>query len=170
MIETTDGPGCSQMRAMRSAFRVGGVLGFVVWLLGGWPASRADAASDLKVSDLRCEYRKDPLSVESARPRLSWVLSANARGQRQTAYQILVASDPASLKQNQGDLWDSGKVLSDSSALLPNAGKPLASRQQCFWKVRVWDKDGRTTEWSKPARWTMGLLHPDDWSAKWIRF
>ena len=48
------------------------------------------------------------------------------------------------------------------------AGKPLASEQECFWKVRVWDDRGEPSAWSHPARWTMGLLQSTDWHAKWI--
>ena len=45
----------------------------------------------------------------------------------------------------------------------------LRSHQPCFWKVRVWDKDGRPSAWSKPALWSMGLLDPSDWArAEWI--
>ena len=48
------------------------------------------------------------------------------------------------------------------------AGKPLGSRQACFWKVRAWDRDGQSSQWSQPARWEMGLLKADDWKAHWI--
>ena len=39
---------------------------------------------------------------------------------------------------------------------------------QCYWKVMSWDADGKASAWSKPAEWTMGLLNPEDWQAKWI--
>ena len=70
------------------------------------------------------------------------------------------------LKANDGDLWDSGRVDSDQSIQVPYAGKPLVSNEQCFWKVRVWDKDGKASAWSRPAEWTMGLLQPSDWQAR----
>jgi alpha-L-rhamnosidase len=98
------------------------------------------------------------------------------RGIKQTAYQILVASNKERLERDEGDLWDSGKVESDQSLHIAYAGKPLTSRMQCFWKVRVWtpsllNPDPRTltpSSWSAPAYWTMGLLEPGAWSAKWI--
>ena len=65
-------------------------------------------------------------------------------------------------------LWDSGKVASDQSIQVRYAGKPLVSEQECFWKVRVWDEQGKASAWSEPARWSMGLLKPSDWHAKWI--
>jgi alpha-L-rhamnosidase len=125
----------------------------------------------LAARDLRCEGRRDPLGIESPRPRLSWVLEAvdpSARGQRQTAHRILVASSPDRLAAEEGDLWDSGKVESAESHLVPYGGKTLASWTGCAWKVQVWDREGRPSEWSAPARWTMGLLAPGDWKGRWI--
>jgi alpha-L-rhamnosidase len=123
----------------------------------------------LTVSQLRCEDLDNPQGIDVTRPRLSWILNSDENDQRQTACQILVASTAKNLKANKGDLWDSGKVLSDQSIQNPYAGVPLTSRMQCFWKVRVWDKDGRVSDWSKPAQWTMGLLKPADWgNAQWV--
>jgi len=128
-------------------------------------------ASDLaaaSVADLRCEYLSNPLGVDTVQPHLSWNIDSDVRGGRQTAYQILAASEPELLKKNQGDLWDSGKVISDENVSVPYAGVPFKSRAECFWKVRVWDQAGQVSDWSAPASWTMGLLQPEDWSAKWI--
>ncbi len=44
----------------------------------------------------------------------------------------------------------------------------MTSRAACYWKVRVWDQDGRASAWSEPSKWTMGLLSPSDWKAQWI--
>jgi alpha-L-rhamnosidase len=136
-------------------------------VLGGcavWPGS------DLTTKDLRCEYRVNPLGIDALKPRLSWVLESSKRGQMQSAYQILAASNEEDLKQNKTDLWDSGKVHSDQSNQVVYEGKPLKSRMRCFWKVRVWDKDGGASAWSEPAMWTMGLLETQDHKAKWIGY
>ncbi len=95
-------------------------------------------------------------------------MNSTERGQKETAYQILVASSEAGLKASKSDWWDSGKVESEQSVLVRYDGKALGAHAECFWKVRVWDKDGEPTAWSKPARWTMGLLDASDWKAKWI--
>ena len=118
----------------------------------------------------RCEYQVDPLGIDVAQPRLSWIVQSSERGEKQSAYQVLVASSPDILAHDQGDLWDSGRVASDQTIHVPYAGKPLNSRKQCFWKVRAWDKGGQASAWSKPVRWTMGLLSPADWNAKWIAY
>jgi len=128
----------------------------------------AVAAGDTGVKGLRCDHLVDPLGVDRKVPRLSWRMIAANRGARQTAYRILVASSPKILAQDRGGLWDSGKVKSDRSHLVSYAGKALASHQQCFWKVRIWDGDGKPLAWSPVARWTMGVLAPEHWRARWI--
>ena len=99
---------------------------------------------------------------------MSWTMESDVRGQKQTAYRLIVASSRDKLNRNIGDLWDSGKVPSDQSIHVAYKGEALKSRVQCFWKVKVWDKDGNASAWSKSARWSMGLLEPEDWKAKWI--
>lgn len=131
--------------------------------------NRGDPAPELmQVADLKCEYRFSPEGMDVLRPRLFWQLNSSRRGERQSAYRILVASDPSLLKLGKADLWDSGRVLSDQTVQVEYGGVPLRSRQECFWKVMTWDKDGRPSKWSDTARWTMGLLRSEDWQAKWI--
>jgi hypothetical protein len=125
-----------------------------------------------ELTNLRCEYRENPLGIDVEKPRLSWKLETGnlkpERGIRQTAYQILVASSEALLKKDKGDLWDSGKVASDQTVLVQYIGKTQGSWQQCHWKVQAWDQGGKASGWSQPAAWTMGMLKPADWNAKWI--
>lgn len=130
----------------------------------------AIAFAAVEVERLRCEYLKDPLGIDIAKPELSWILRSGERGQRQTAYQVLVASTSELLSQDRGDLWDSGKVATDRSIHVEYAGKPLESHQRCYWKVRVWGKDGQPSAWSKPALWTMGILQPAGWHGKWLAY
>jgi len=110
----------------------------------------------------------NPLGIDEPQPRLYWRLESDERGQKQTAYQVLVASSSALLESDTGDLWDSARVESSQSTHVVYSGKPLTSRQQCFWKVRVWDKDGVPSDWTTPAMWSMGLLKEDDWQAQYI--
>lgn len=127
-------------------------------------------AAQLKTTKLQCEYRLNPLGIDEPQPRLSWQVQSDVRGQRQTAYRILVASQEKLLKEGKADLWDSGKVAGNRTQNIPYAGKPLLSRKECFWKVKTWDRDGRDTGWSKPAFWTMGLLQTNDWQAHYISY
>ena len=128
-------------------------------------------AASIRPARLRLEYRDNPLGIDVAAPRLSWLDTSadpKARGLRQTAYRILVASSERALGAGQGDLWDTGKVASGDSAQIVYGGKPLASGAEAFWKVQVWDQGGNASEWSAPADWSVGLLRPEDWQAKWI--
>lgn len=124
----------------------------------------------LKAGKLRCEYRVNPLGIDVLKPRLSWIVESSERGQFQSAYQIIVSSTRLHLENDIGDLWDSGRVQSDETIQITYAGRKLSSRMECWWKVRVWDKYGRPSEWSEPAYWTMGLLEPNDWKARWIGY
>lgn len=124
--------------------------------------------ASLSISSVTCEHLKDPRGIDVPNPRLSWVLSSPVRGQSQTAYQILVASDPGRLAADEGDLWNSGTVASGSSVLVPYAGVPLRSGQVCYWKVRAWDRDGHPGPWGPVALWSMGLLRPEEWQGEWI--
>ncbi|MCF7958532.1 MAG: family 78 glycoside hydrolase catalytic domain, partial [Phycisphaerae bacterium] len=126
------------------------------------------ASETIKVTNLGCEYQIDPWGIDIVQPRLSWKLESTQRRQKQTAFRLLVASSRDKLERNIGDLWESGKVKSDQSIHIAYGGKGLASRMQCFWKVMVWDKDGKPSNWSEPGIWTMGLLNKTDWKAKWI--
>jgi alpha-L-rhamnosidase len=120
------------------------------------------------VGNLRCEHVQNPLGIDVSWPRLSWVMNSTQRGDHQTACQILVASSPTILAQNQGDLWNSGAIVSDQSVLVTYGGQPLVSGEPCYWQVRVWDQNGNPSAWSPPALWSMGLLKPSDWTASWI--
>jgi len=144
----------------------------------------------VKPVQLKCEYTVNPVGIDAAKPRFSWILESTRRDQKQAAYQILVASSEEKLKQNIGDLWDSGKVASDKSVNIPYQGRALTSSQKYWWKVRCWNKPGydgylceapnmdkRTVEelhkekpsvYSASATFEMGLLEQKDWQGKWI--
>lgn len=120
------------------------------------------------VRELTCEYLRNPIGVDAVVPRLSWQLEDDKRNQSQTAYRLLVASSQSALHRNEGDLWDTGRIVSDQSTLIEYAGRKLSSRQYCCWKVKTWSNTGTESEWGEAASWEMGLLQPDDWKAQWI--
>jgi alpha-L-rhamnosidase len=131
-------------------------------------ADLLQSAQPVNVENLRCEYRENPLGIDNLKPRFSWNLSCQQRGQYQTAYQILVASSPEKLEKNSADLWDSGKITSAQNAQIFYNGKPLESDRYYYWKVKVWDKDDQSSSWSMAAFWSTGLLWESDWQAEWI--
>ncbi|GAA0556633.1 glycoside hydrolase family 78 protein [Chitinophaga japonensis] len=126
------------------------------------------SGKDPALARLRCEFRENPLGIDITQPRLSWEIQSSDRGVVQQAYQVLVASTREALDNDEGDLWNSDKVMSDQSVNVRYAGKPLGSGTDCYWKVKVWTADGLESGWSQPAYWSTGLLQPGDWQAKWI--
>jgi alpha-L-rhamnosidase len=119
-------------------------------------------------SHLRCEYLTDPIGIDVPAPRFYWVLEHSQRGERQSAYQILVSGRLESLNRDQGDQWDTGQVMSSESTQVVYSGKPLESGHTYYWKVRYWDNEKRAGNYSAPARFEMGLLSRQEWSGKWI--
>ena len=90
-------------------------FGVLLLILSVW-GCRMTKPPDLKVEKLRCEYLENPLGIDTLEPRLSWKLASDMRGQKQTAYRILVASTQKLLDSEQGDIWDTGKVTSDMTS------------------------------------------------------
>lgn len=100
------------------------------------------SAGEINPSFLRCEYERNPVGVGADKPVLMWEAKATdpkARGLRQTAYRITVATSKSTLEKDSGDLWDSGKVKSGETLGIVYGGKPLAGLQQIWWKVKLWD-------------------------------
>jgi alpha-L-rhamnosidase len=118
----------------------------------------------LAPTGLRCEYLTDPVGIDTPQPRLSWALNHAGRGQKQSAYQIVVSTDPAF----GAPVWDTGKLASPQSTQVAYAGKPLASGLTYYWKVRYWDRDGNESPYSAAARFDTGLLAQTDWKGKWV--
>jgi len=136
-----------------------------------WEYSYAAASATdrgISVRELRCEYTRNPLGIDAPQPRFSWILKSEERGQMQSAYRILVAGSADNLDSDMGDKWDSGKVASEKSVNIPYQGKALSSGEKCYWKVRVWDREGRPSLWSEPATFEIGLLKESDWQGRWI--
>ncbi len=151
---------------MVSKFKLAPVLA----LTCGFSAFAAELSAPF---GLTAEYRDDPVGIDTQAPRLSWKLApkkATGKGLTQESYQIRVATDPGKLnKDGAADLWDSGRVVSGQSLNVIYSGRPPVTSQRCWWSVRVWDnRGGKPTEWSRPARWVMGVVQPNDWKAKWI--
>lgn len=145
--------------------RIVGVGWLALWLGAG------SLLAGIFPVELRCGSWQTPLGIDDPNPRLSWRVIAtnpNERVQFQTAYQIQVAASAAGLADNPVDLWDTGKVVSEAPFNVPYAGRALASAQQVFWRVRVWDQNDQPSAWSPVATWTMGLLITNDWQGGWL--
>jgi alpha-L-rhamnosidase len=120
-------------------------------------------ASPLLPTRLRCAQQVNPMGVSPDRVRLSWALGGAGRDRLQRAYQIVVSKDTS------GDpVWDSGQVESPESVDISCAGSPLARGRRYAWRVRVWDEDLISSDWSEPAWFEVELDPADGWRASWI--
>lgn len=127
------------------------------------------STAELKAVELTCEMMKNPMGIDAPNPRLSWSLQSEARGVKQTAYRILVASSKEKLDAGQADIWDSGKQTSDASILIPYAGPDLKSSRYYYWKVGVWTNVNKEIVYSEVASWATGLMTENDWrNSRWI--
>ncbi len=123
----------------------------------------------MNLHHLRCEFLDNPLGIDVVPPRLSWQLRDDRRGARQQAYRLQAATSREALAQGRADLWDSGRVESVQSHLVPYGGPALCAGQWVYWRVQVWDQDDQPSDWSEAAWWSMGRLDPADWApAAWI--
>lgn len=116
------------------------------------------------ICDLKCELLTEPLAIDTTSPHLSWQIAAAQDGTAPTAFQILVATEPDRLNEQEADLWNTGKVEGTDVIGVPYQGKPLASRSLAYWKVRIWDQNDRPSAWSETASFGVGLLGSDDWN------
>ena len=123
----------------------------------------------MKVTALKLEHLSNPMGMDITKPRLSWKLIAGKKDHnvKQSAYQIQAVLYQNNFR-NGTFLWDSGKVESNTSILVPYNGPELESRQRIYWRVKVWDNKGKESDWSEVAWFEMGLLDDDDWKASWI--
>lgn len=119
------------------------------------------------VGNLRVEGMENPMGVEVQAPRMSWQCHAEGRGVRQTAYHIRVSSTAERADGGEGDLWDSGKVLSDNSLAVPYGGAAIPQNTRVWWRVKIYTNTGES-EWSEARTWTTGLRSFKAWNAQWI--
>ena len=122
-------------------------------------------SSLLVVNQLQCELLDAPLAIDNTSPHFSWKMSNKQNGAASIAYQILVATELDKLNEQEADLWNTGKVVDESSNGIVYQGKPLATRSLAYWKVRVWNQNDMPSDWSQPTRFGIGLLTEKDWSA-----
>src|SRR6266849_8357780 len=123
-----------------------------------------------KPVNLECESLSTPLGMDAKEPRLSWNIQDSRSGARQTAYQIQVATTAAILAGGKGDVWDSGRVESDNSRFVPYGGPALEPSKRYYWRVVIWDQDGKVSAPSAPSWWETGLLNQENWKAEWIGY
>ena len=158
----------NQNQSIRSIFWSLRHLIFLLLLVTMLPQAGSAQSPSSRPVQLKCDALVNPLGIDSKEPRLSWQLRDGRFEARQTAYEIQVASNPALLEVGKPDVWDSGRVESDQSAGVSYAGPALIAEKRYFWRVKVWDKDGKPYPASDASWWETGLLDAREWRGKWI--
>lgn len=128
----------------------------------------AQASSPLQPGRLTCEYIENPLGIDSKSPRLSWTLVSNERNQSQSAYELIVSDDEKAIANGRGTVWSTGKISSSQTLHIEYAGPVLQSFTRYYWSVKVYDRNGQASAWSRPAWFETAMLQSSDWKAKWI--
>ncbi len=104
---------------------------------------------------LTTEYMENPIGLPLDRVRFGWIVAADGRNEKQTAYHIRVKTD-------RETVWDSGKVCSSENSGVVYQGQPLQPRTKYFWQVQVETERGQTSVFSawqtfettlSPAEW-----------------
>ncbi len=88
--------------------------------------------------------------ITDAIPEFSWIVPNSVT--KQTAFQILVASDIDLLINGNADYWNSGKINSEESISISYSGKDLKPNQSYWWKVKFWDEAGNESYFSDPQK------------------
>jgi len=122
--------------------------------------------ADFEPIALQCEHLVNPLAIDVEQPRFTWMLKDDRQGAKQVAYQVIVGTDSLSIVNNKGNIWDTGKLMKDN-ILVRYAGKDLHALTRYFWKVTVWDKDGRPSS-SDVASFETGMMSRFNWKGAWI--
>jgi alpha-L-rhamnosidase len=155
------------MNICRACVRLAGIvvcLGACFVMCALTAGAQASSPAALRVNEMAT-----PLGIDDAQPRFSWQLRDSRQGASQSAYRVLVASQPELLAVGKADVWDSGRVASGQSVEAPYAGPALAPSTRYYWKVLVWDQEGKPAPESPISWWESGLLK-QPWRAQWIGY
>lgn len=123
--------------------------------------------SEASVQMLTVDRRENPVGVALEDVSFGWQMKSEENGKSQSAYRIMVAETKEQLK-TQDYLWDSGRVETDISAYIPYVGKRLEESKRYYWKVQVWDEDGKLAEEAETAHFDTCVQSDSLQSTEWI--
>lgn len=109
-------------------------------------------------SGLTIEYIREPryTKIIDSKPEFSWIVPKEASVQK--GYQVLVASSKQKIDNNIGDVWNSGNVRSNQNSNIELRGESLEANKTYYWKVRIFDKDNRISEYAAPQQFKTGTF------------
>lgn len=124
------------------------------------------AAGTYSIDNLKTEYQATPLGIDVEKPHFSWQMQSAVKGAAQTAYEISVWKSNGGHSGGSSQIWTSGKRYSDKSVGIEYEGPALEPRTRYFWKVSVWNQNGRKT--TSGTSWFETGLMGESWDAEWI--
>ncbi|WP_417444142.1 alpha-L-rhamnosidase [Joostella sp.] len=145
------------------------LLGFFLLNISCNQDDSKSLTSELSFKMLTCNSKENPTAIESDNPLFSWTIKAKGYNKSQSAYHILIATTKDKLNEEDADIWNSDKVNSSKSSFVKYKGQTLEALQTYYWKVKIWDENEHTSEWSEVQQFGMGLMNEANWGAsKWI--
>lgn len=122
---------------------------------------------EIIIDKLKCEYLINPVGIDSEKPRFTWQMRSDRPGAAQKAYNIFVGTDSAGLAGGNGNIWETGKLV---SATLPviYQGPRLDPFTRYFWAVKVQDEKGKWSGLSPVAFFETGMMDTKNWQGRWI--
>jgi alpha-L-rhamnosidase len=121
------------------------------------------AQAQFSLQNLQVEYQKAPLGLDEAHPRFSWQMNSAVRGEKQSAYRIVVQDETGRA------VWDSKKQNSDISIGIQYNGEALQAKTGYRWTLEVWDAAKKKS--TQVSHFETGLMNPslEAWKgADWI--
>lgn len=122
----------------------------------------------VKIVGLRCEYAEEPLAIDGDSVRFTWRYESDepVASFRQHKVEVRIATDEASLADEESCVATSGRVRGGQMIVLPTDSLDAESRY--CWQVRGYNALGVETMVSPVAWFSTAKLHGKAWSAKWI--
>lgn len=128
------------------------------------------ADAKLTVTRLTCNYQGVPVTADDGGSidqtaittggiRLGWQMTADANGERQSAYEITICENVTNKK-----VYTTGKVKSSQSQLV-NVPALKPNTHGYYWQVRVWNEKGEASDLSKKQEIR---VVPEKIDAEWI--
>ncbi|MGA3132087.1 MAG: family 78 glycoside hydrolase catalytic domain [Terracidiphilus sp.] len=145
------------------------ILALVLSAAAGLPAQQLAVVATGPAA-LRVDNLNTPLGIDDPAPKFSWQLHDDANGAKQSAYKLQVATSAELLEAGKPDVWDSGRVASSQSLNIPYAGPVLQPSKGYYWRVELWDAEGKPYPATAPDCWETGLMSQDAWKAQWIGY
>ncbi|WP_242427368.1 family 78 glycoside hydrolase catalytic domain [Flammeovirga pacifica] len=142
---------------------------FLWILIFGCSPMIKDQSQLIQFQSIKCDEIVNPLGLDNLQPTFSWEVDVLGENKSQSAYQIVVASSIEKLNDENADVWNNGKIMTNRSSYIKYNGKPLQPFQKYWWKVKIWDEQGVASDWSPVGTFEMGILNNAQWEgAKWL--